>query len=85
MAEPVPPLPQLIDDGRWLAHRYDDAGDMVHFRLVPREAQREMTFLTDFEIGGAPQAVHSRADFTGTFVRTMTSRTCRRSTRATPF
>lgn len=62
MAEAAPPLPQLIDDGRWLAHRYDEAGDMVHFRLVPRDAQRQMTFLIDSEIGDAPVAVHSRAE-----------------------
>jgi hypothetical protein len=62
MASNAPALPELIDDGRWLAHRYDEAGDSIHFRFVPREAQRSMTFLTDHEIGDAPLAVHSRAD-----------------------
>ena len=62
MAANAPALPELIDDGRWLAHRYDEAGDSIHFRFVPREAQRTMTFLTDHEIGDAPLAVHSRAD-----------------------
>jgi len=61
MAHQQPALPQLIADGRWLAHRYEEGGDNIHFRFVPREAQRDMTFLTDFEIGGAPSAVHGRA------------------------
>lgn len=62
MAEPIPDLPHVIGDGRWLAHRYDDAADAVQFRHVPREAQRGMTFLTDQEIGDAPLAVFLRAD-----------------------
>ena len=62
MAANVPGLPELIDDGRWLAHRYDETADAVQFRFVPREAQREMTFLTDHEIGDAPLAVHGRAE-----------------------
>ena len=62
MAASPPTLPALIDDGRWLAHRYDEVADAVQFRFVPREAQREMTFLTDFEIGEAPLAVHGREE-----------------------
>jgi hypothetical protein len=62
MAASAPALSELIDDGRWLAHRYDESGDLIHFRFVPREAQRSMTFLTDHEIGDAPLSVHSRAD-----------------------
>src|SRR5690242_5040289 len=62
MASTVPALAELIDDGRWLAHRYDESDDSIQFRFVPREAQREMTFLTDFEIGEAPLAVYSRSD-----------------------
>lgn len=61
----TPALPELIGDGRWLAHRYDEVNDAVQFRLVPREAQRELTFLTDQEIGNAPLAVYSRADCLG--------------------
>lgn len=57
-----PSLAQAIDDGRWLAHRYDESGDSIQFRLVLREAQRELTFLTDAEIGDAPLAVYPRAD-----------------------
>jgi hypothetical protein len=62
MAANIPALPELIGDGRWLAHRYDETNDTIQFRLVPREAQREMTFLTDFEIGDAPLVVFARAD-----------------------
>ncbi|MEA3067484.1 MAG: hypothetical protein QOK41_891 [Sphingomonadales bacterium] len=65
MAAKVPALPELIGDGRWLAHRYDETSDSVQFRFVPREAQREMTFLTDSEIGDAPLAVYPRADCLG--------------------
>ena len=62
MSARAPALPELIDDGRWLAHRYDESNDAVQFRFVPREAQRAMTFLTDFEIGDAPLAVYARSD-----------------------
>jgi hypothetical protein len=62
MAAEVPALPELIGDGRWLAHRYDETNDSVQFRFVPREAQRQLTFLTDQEIGDAPLAVYRRAD-----------------------
>ena len=55
-------LPELIDDGRWLAHRYDETNDAIQFRFVPRERQREMTFLTDSEIGDAPLAVYARTE-----------------------
>jgi hypothetical protein len=58
----APNLAEVIEDGRWLAHRYDESADSIQFRFVPRDAQREMTFLTDFEIGDAPLAVYSRAD-----------------------
>jgi len=62
MAPEQPALPELIADGRWLAHRYEESGDNIHFRFLPREAQRHMTFLTDFEIGDAPSAVHGRTE-----------------------
>ena len=62
MVESATTLPELIDDGRWLAHRYDESGDLIHFRFVPRDAQREITFLTDQEIGEAPLVIHPRAD-----------------------
>jgi len=62
MAPKLPALPELIDDGQWLAHRYDETHDAVQFRFVTRERQREITFLTDSEIGEAPLAVYSRND-----------------------
>ena len=62
MAAKLPGLAELIDDGRWLAHRYDESNDTVQFRFVPREKQRELTFLTDAEIGNTPLAVHARSD-----------------------
>jgi hypothetical protein len=62
MAAKVPDLPQLMADARWLAHRYDETNDSIQFRFVPREAQRELTFLTDLEIGDAPLAIYARAD-----------------------
>lgn len=62
MAANGPSLSELIDDGRWLAHRYDESNDSVQFRFVPREAQRGMTFLTDAEIGDAPLSIYPRAE-----------------------
>jgi hypothetical protein len=62
MAASSPALSEVIGDGRWLAHRYDETTDSIQFRFVPREAQRKMTFLTDFEIGEAQLAVYARAD-----------------------
>src|SRR5690242_7285276 len=62
MAPKPPALPELIDDGRWLAHRYDESQDAIQFRFVPRERQRKLTFLTDSELGDAPLAVYSRSD-----------------------
>ena len=62
MAAKLPDLAELIDDGQWLAHRYDESNDSVQFRFVPRERQRELTFLTDGEIGDAPLAVHARTE-----------------------
>jgi hypothetical protein len=57
-----PGLEELIGDARWLAHRYDETTDEIQFRFVPRDAQRDMTFLTDAEIGDAPLAVKARAE-----------------------
>lgn len=62
MAAKVPDLAELIADARWLAHRYDETNDAVQFRFVPRQAQRELTFLTDAEIGDAPLVIYARTD-----------------------
>lgn len=65
MRAETPTLQEIISDGRWLAHRYDETQDAVQFRFVPREVQRSVTFLTDFEIGEAPLVVFSRTDCLG--------------------
>ena len=62
MATDVPALPDLIEDGRWLPHRYDETKDAIQFRFVPRETQQGVTFLTDAEIGDARLAVYPRED-----------------------
>lgn len=62
MRSDTPTLHDLLSDGRWLAHRYDEAQDAIQFRFVPREVQQGITFLTDFEIGDAASASFSRTD-----------------------
>ncbi|QNN67464.1 hypothetical protein H9L13_00360 [Sphingomonas lutea] len=57
-----PPLAELIRDGRWLAHRYDEAGDAIQFRLVDRERHRAATFLIDAELDDLPMVAAPRAD-----------------------
>lgn len=37
----------ILGDAAWLAHRYDETGDGFRFLHLPREVQREATFLTD--------------------------------------
>jgi hypothetical protein len=43
-----------VRDAEWLAHRYDAAGDAVHFRHVPRARHSEVPFLTDEYLGSGP-------------------------------
>lgn len=62
MAVTAPDLPELIADGAWLAHRYDESSDSIHFRRVDRERHRAITFLTEPEIADAPLAIFPRAD-----------------------
>lgn len=57
----VPSLTELIADGDWLAHRYDETRDTIEFRHFPRDSHRAATFLTDREVGAAPLAVYPRA------------------------
>ncbi len=45
---------EIAHDPRWLAHRFDEAADAIRFRLVPREAHRAATFLTDEHMGEEP-------------------------------
>jgi hypothetical protein len=52
----------VIADGRWLAHRYDETHDAVHFVQLSRDDHRRITFLTDSEIGEVPKVVLARAE-----------------------
>ena len=53
-------LGEIVGDAQWLAHRYDEQQDAVHFAYVTRARHAELTFLTDAEIGDAPRRVLSR-------------------------
>ena len=55
-------LSEVIRDGRWLAHRYDEANDTIRFRLVPREEHRRVIFLTEAELGEGPMQIFPRTD-----------------------
>lgn len=55
-------LSEVIRDGRWLAHRYDEANDTIRFRLVPREEHRRLIFLTEAELGDGPMQIFPRGD-----------------------
>lgn len=62
MTGAAPSLAHVIADGRWLAHRYDEAHDSIQFRFVDREAHRKTTFLTDAELGDGDVLSFRRAD-----------------------
>ena len=53
-------LAEIIRDGRWLAHRYDDANDAIQFRLADRERHRKVTFLTDAALSDQPMVAAPR-------------------------
>ena len=40
-------LAEVIDDPRWLAHRYSSARDELHFVWLTREDHRRAAFLSD--------------------------------------
>ncbi len=51
----------VMADANWLAHRYDDATDAVHFVRVTRDQHRVATFLTDDYLpAGLPVAILPR-------------------------
>lgn len=52
------PLP--VADAEWLAHRYDAQADRIRFCHVPRARHREISFLTDDNIGDAPIVAFDR-------------------------
>ena len=56
-----PNLSEIIRNGRWLAHRYDDAADAIQFRLVDRDRHRAVTFLIDSELSDLPLVAAPRA------------------------
>jgi hypothetical protein len=62
MTVTVPGLAELISDGEWLAHRYDETNDTIQFRFVSREEQQRMTFLTSAEVGDGRLAIFPRSD-----------------------
>lgn len=56
-------IASVVRDPAWLAHRYDDSKDAVHFVKLDREGHRAATFLTDEYIGaGLPRFVVRRSD-----------------------
>ncbi len=60
--DPPQDIDSVIADGRWLAHRYDEAHDAVNFVHLSRDGHQRATFLTDSEIGDAPRLVFTRAE-----------------------
>lgn len=62
MAPPAGPA-AVAADPFWLAHRFDESRDEVHFLRLDREAHRSVTFITDEYIAaGAPRQVVARRD-----------------------
>jgi hypothetical protein len=58
-----PDLAAVARDAAWLAHRYDESQDSIHFLHLPREAHRAVTFVTDDYLpADAPRLVLRRAD-----------------------
>lgn len=63
MAGPRDPnIDEIVTDGRWLAHRYDEAADMVRFRFVDRQRHASIIFLTDAELGTGQEISVPRAE-----------------------
>ena len=47
-----PDIRSVIADGRWFAHRYDEAADATQFRRLDRDDYRRVTFPTSAEMAG---------------------------------
>ena len=63
MSLPSPgPAARIVGDPAWLAHRYDPGHDAVHFRHVPRDTHRAVTFITDQYLPVGDPVVLRRAD-----------------------
>lgn len=56
---------EILNDGAWLAHRYDASTDAFHMRHVSRSTHNNATFLTDEYLGVEPSPmVLSRSEAT---------------------
>jgi hypothetical protein len=59
----APGLADVATDSTWLANRYDESRDLVHFVRLTREQHRAVTFITDEYIPAeAPRMVLRRSD-----------------------
>lgn len=47
---------EILGNAAWLPHRYDETADGFRFLHLPREVQREVTFLTDEYLGDTANA-----------------------------
>ena len=58
-----PDLAAIAADPNWLANRYDESQDLIHFVRLTREEHRAVTFITDEYIRpDAPRLVLRRSD-----------------------
>lgn len=59
----APDLAAIAGDPAWLANRYDESQDAIHFVRLTREGHRAVTFITDEYIPAeAPRLVLGRSD-----------------------
>ncbi|HYW16557.1 MAG TPA: hypothetical protein VE891_10460 [Allosphingosinicella sp.] len=59
----APDLAAIVGDPAWLANRYDESLDAVHFVRLTRQEHRSVTFITDEYIrADAPRLVLRRSD-----------------------
>jgi hypothetical protein len=59
----MPDLEAIAADPDWLAHRYDESQDLIHFVRLTREQHRSVTFITDDYIAAeAPRLVLRRGE-----------------------
>ncbi len=56
-------IAEVVRDPNWLAHRYDESRDAIHFLKLEREGHRAATFLTEEYMGAdLPRLVVRRSD-----------------------
>lgn len=51
---------EVLSSGEWLSHRYDEQADSIRFRHVPKTRHRELTFLSEGEVGDGATAIIPR-------------------------